>query len=291
MREHLKRCHSTAFSETTDIIDISFSTIGKQTKLDRFTYSIVCSQARSKAITELVAGVIIKDLRPISFVDEEGFQKYVEPGYCLPSATYLTKLIEHRYEEAITKVQQVLHAANSVSITSDMWTSLVDDAYISLTTHLISDEWKTKSVSSGTLPVTEQHTGGNISSWIEEKLRKFDISMQKIVSFVHDNGSNFFRAGNLLTEKFEWSSESCAGHDLQLCIKAGLEINESQRVVVAARKLVEHFKKSELANTALQKRQQQIVPHDANGCVLQIVQIVRTRWNSVFYMIDCLLQL
>ena len=155
MREHLKRCHSTAFSEAKDIIDISFSTKGKKTKLDRFTHSIVCSQARSKAITELVAGVIIKDLRPISFVDGQRFQKYIEPGYCLPSAAYFTKLIEHRYEEAITKVQQVLHAANSVSITSDMWTSLADDAYISLTTHLISDEWKTKSVSSGTLPVTE----------------------------------------------------------------------------------------------------------------------------------------
>ena len=103
MCERLKRCHSTTFSEATDIIDISFSTKGKQTKLDRFTHSIVCSQARSKAFTELVAGVIIKDLRTISFVDGEGFQKYVEPGYCLPSATYFTKLIEHTYEEAITK--------------------------------------------------------------------------------------------------------------------------------------------------------------------------------------------
>ena len=59
---------------------------------------------------------------------------------------------------------------------------------------------------------------------------------------------------------------------MQLCIKA-VEINESQCVVGAARKLVEHFKKSELANTALQKRQQQMVPHDANGSVLQIVQV------------------
>ena len=73
MHEHLKRCHSTAFSEATDIIDVSFSTKGQQTKLDRFTHSIVCSQARSKAITKLVAGVIIKDLRPISIVDGEGF--------------------------------------------------------------------------------------------------------------------------------------------------------------------------------------------------------------------------
>ena len=75
MREHLKRCHSTVFSEATDIIDISFSIKGK---LDRFTHSIVCSQARSKAITELVASVISKDLRPTSFVDGEGFQKLMK---------------------------------------------------------------------------------------------------------------------------------------------------------------------------------------------------------------------
>ena len=60
-----------------------------------------------------------------------------------------------------------------------------------------------ESVSLGTLPVAEQHTGDNISTWIEEMLRKFDISTQKIVSFVHDNGSNFVCAGNLLTEKFD----------------------------------------------------------------------------------------
>ena len=71
-----------------------------------------------------------------------------------------------------------------------------------------------------------------------------------------------------------WSSESYVGHDLQLCIKAGLEVNEIQQVVSAARRLVEHFKKSELANTALQKRQQQMSPDQD---VLQIVQDVKTR--------------
>ena len=75
---------------------------------------------------------------------------------------------------------------------------------------------------------------------------------------------------------------------MQLCIKAGLEVNEIQQVVSAARRLVEHFKKSELANTALQKRQQQMSPDQD---VLQIVQDVKTRWNSVYYMIDRLLKL
>ena len=174
-----------------------------------------------------------------------------------------------------------------------MWTSLVNDAYISLTTHFISGEWKMKSNCLGTIPVSEWHTGENISSWIEGILGKFGISTQKIVSFVQDNGSNFVHAGKILTEKFEWSSESCAGHDLQLCIKAGLEVNEIQEVVSAARRLVGHFKKSELATTALQKCQQQMSSEsDQDGkSTLQIVQDVKTRWNSVYYMIDCLLKL
>ena len=120
---------------------------------------------------------------------------FVEPGYHLPSATYFTKLIELKYEEAVDKVQQTLQAANYISITSDRWTSLANDAYISLTTHFISGEWNMESVCLGTMPVSERHTGDNISSWIEEILGNFGISTQKVVSFVHDDGSNFVRAG------------------------------------------------------------------------------------------------
>ena len=171
-----------------------------------------------------MAGVIIKDLRPISLVDGEEFQSlmsFVEPGYHLPLATYFTKVIELKYQEAVAKV---LQGANYISVTSDMWTNLANDAYISLTTHYISKEWKMESVCLGTIPVSERHTGDNIALWIEEILEKWGISTEKVVSFVHDNGSNFVRAGKILSEKFEWSSE--------------------------------HFKKSELATTALQKRQQ-----------------------------------
>ena len=127
-----------------------------------------------------------------------------------------------------------------------------------------------ESVRLGTLPVTEQHTGDNISLWIEEMLRKFDISTQKIVSFIHVNGSNFVCAGNLLTENLNGQGKVVWIMICNMCIKAGLEINKIQCVVGAAQKLVEHFKKSELANTALQKQQQLMVSDDTNGSVLYI---------------------
>ena len=123
---------------------------------------------------------------------------FVEPGYHLPSATYFTKVIELKYQEAVAKVQLTLQGANNISVTSDMWTSLANDAYISLTTHYISKEWKMESVCLGTIPVSEWHTGDNIALWIEQILEKSGISTEKIVSFVHDNGSNFVRAGKIL---------------------------------------------------------------------------------------------
>ena len=104
MCEHLKR--HTAFCEAT-MNDSSDTSASKQTRLDSFTRSVVCPRTRSKAITDRVAGVIIKDLRLISLVDWEGFQSlmsFVEPGYHLPSATYFTKVIELKYQEAVTKV-------------------------------------------------------------------------------------------------------------------------------------------------------------------------------------------
>ena len=70
MHEHLKGCYYTAFSKAT------MPSTSKQTKLDSFTCSIVCSQTHSR---DRVAGAIIKDLRPINFVDGEGFQHLTSP--------------------------------------------------------------------------------------------------------------------------------------------------------------------------------------------------------------------
>ena len=107
VNEHLKRRHYAAFCEAITNDSSDTPSTSKQTRLDSFTRSVVCSRTRSKAITDRITGVIIKDLRPINFADGEDFQNlmsFVEPGYHLPSATYFMKLIELKYEEAVAKL-------------------------------------------------------------------------------------------------------------------------------------------------------------------------------------------
>ena len=60
--------------------------------------------------------------------------------------------------------------------------------------------------------------------------------------------------GQHLHDKCGWYTEACAGHKLQLCVKAGLEIKSIEIAIAAASHLVTHFRKSEVATTALRKR-------------------------------------
>ena len=74
MREHLKRHYYTAFCEATTNDTSDMSSTSKQTRLNSFAHNLACSWTYLKAITDCVAGVIIKDLWPINFVDGEEFQ-------------------------------------------------------------------------------------------------------------------------------------------------------------------------------------------------------------------------
>ena len=74
MCKHLKRRHYNfmAFCEAaTTANDSSDTPVSKQTRLGNFCRSVVCPRTHSKAITDCVAIVIIKDLRPISLVHGE----------------------------------------------------------------------------------------------------------------------------------------------------------------------------------------------------------------------------
>ena len=87
-----------------------------------------------------------------------------------------------------------------------------------------ASKWDMCSIVLGTKPHPDRHTGENITIWIEEMLATFSVSTDNVCAFVHDSGSNIRLPGQLLHDKYGWYTEACAGHTLQLCVKAGLEI-------------------------------------------------------------------
>ena len=103
---------------------------------------------------------------------------------------------------------------------------------------------------------------------------------------VHDNAANVVAVLRILEEKHGVASHRCAGHTLQLVVNHALKKDpQIDKALVAARCLVEHFKRSELTSSKLKNKQKQWGTAEH-----KLIQDVSVRWNSSYYMVSHLLE-
>jgi len=89
--------------------------------------------------------------------------------------------------------------------------------------------------------LTEQHTGDNIVEKLKEIVGEYEINDNDIFANVHDQGSNFQRAGHLLEADKQWNSLNCAAHCLQLCVMEGFGINAIAQSVNCCKSIGQAF--------------------------------------------------
>nr|XP_055045539.1 uncharacterized protein LOC129431635 [Misgurnus anguillicaudatus] len=156
-------------------------------------------QARQRNIDEALVDMIVKDSQPFSMVEDEGFRAFVQkldPTYVLPSRHGLKDMVEARYKVTKEKVVEEVKSANTVNLTSDMWTSINTEAYLAVTYHYINEE-KLCSVVLGVLKFPETHTAEHIKEAKSILLESWGIR-DKVTCLVTDHASNMTLCANLL---------------------------------------------------------------------------------------------
>lgn len=80
--------------------------------------------------------------------------------YVLPSRTTITRtLLPTKYDEVVSKLNVVLSGVDSLTLTSDMWTSVCKtESYRALTAHFVPKEWKLETNLLGCCRFTGPHT-------------------------------------------------------------------------------------------------------------------------------------
>ena len=280
LREHLLVQHRSDYKQEDK----------KQSTLFDFAKRSKCSVARSKEITNLITEMIYSDLRPLRLVEGKGFVNllnFLEPGCKIPSAAHFSTLVRQKHQAAISKLKEVLQKeAKNVSLTTDIWTSIANDAYLTVSAHFISTDWTLYSVVLCTCAFPERHTGVEISHKLVGVTEEFSIS-DKIVCIVHDQGSNMVLCMRLLNEERNWDSLRCSAHCLQLCINSSLSsVSTVDTMIAQAKKLVAHFRHSVVASEALKARQTQMGVDEK-----KLIQSCSTRWNSSYEMMVRLLEM
>ena len=206
----------------------------------------------------------------------------LEPRYQIPHRTTFSRsVVPSMYNEARkeveSKLSDVLQSKNKMSLTTDMWTSEANDAYLGLTCHFLTADFELVSLCLAVEPFTLRHTGVNIASCLKHVLRDFSIDLAAVSAVITDNGSNMDLASHL----GEWNSRHCFGHTLQLAIDDGIKMSPGiQEMIKIAKAIVAFYNCSTKGTEGLTELQEQLslMKH-------KLLSDCPTRWNSTYYML------
>ena len=172
---------------------LSFALVGEHTK--EYTHSFggqasskkqttlptivrKCSAERATTITRLIAEFVARDLRPLSIVCGNGFRQLlntIESGYQVPSHTHITTICRQIFQTK-EELRETLKGQTYVALTTNIWTSRATQAYVTITAHFITAEWKMASAVLLMREIPERHTGMHISERLKEAASEWGVA-------------------------------------------------------------------------------------------------------------------
>ncbi len=238
------------------------------------------TSSRKKSIDEAVFRMIVKDMQPISVVEDEGFQSLLhvlDPRYQLPSRKSIMRMLPDEYKKQLEKIKKDIAEVPHVALTSDLWTSRATESYITITCHFLTAAWGLKSLVLDTFKFELSHTAEHIADALLKVAEKWDIS-SKVVAIVTDNASNIVAAVKITG----WIHVPCFAHTLNLVVSEAIKSDESiSDLKKKCKQIVTYFHQSVKAMEKLKEVQCQLkLPEH------KLIQEVDTRWNSTFYMFE-----
>ncbi|XP_055842657.1 E3 SUMO-protein ligase ZBED1-like [Episyrphus balteatus] len=237
--------------------------------------------AREKKINELIMKMVVKDLQPLSVVEDSGFKdlvNFLEPNYKMPSRYMLSNsLLDIQFSFVKERLNNELKEAKYIALTTDGWTSRAANSYQAVTAHyILKESWELRSALLGCFECQERHTAEYLKNTIRRVTDSFDIN-EKIFVCVTDNAANMKAAVRL----GGWEHFPCVAHTLNLMVRTGLTVVRD--ILKKIKAIVEHFHRSSVATKKLVEIQEQLRPGQKP---LKMILDVVTRWNSTLDMIE-----
>ena len=104
------------------------------------------------------------------------FSEMYDGRYNLPSRSYLQDNVLHpMYEETKDAVINDLKKHMNIALTTDAWTSMTQQSYITVTAHVINEQCELKSYVLSTSEITKRHTSVNLMEHIHKVLQEYKI--------------------------------------------------------------------------------------------------------------------
>ncbi|CAH1425181.1 unnamed protein product [Lactuca virosa] len=195
LRRHRRRCED---NNTRDIGQYMISDSQGVMDLRNPKFS-------QERLRELLIEAVIRHDLPFSFVEYEGIRniyKYLEPNsshICRNTAKADIKKLHASH--CVRLRGELLKCPSRICLTSDAWTSIVTDGYLSLTAHYVDSKWVLQKRILNFSEFPPPHSGVAIAEKLSGLIKSWGIE-RKLFSITLDNASSNDVCVGLLKNQF-----------------------------------------------------------------------------------------
>jgi len=262
-----------------------------QQKLTNFNFSD-SSNAESQ---ECLLHWIIDAYQPLATVQRDSFRKYVHSlnkKALVIGEDKIRSMLSTKYFDTQQQITNILKG-KSVSLTTDAWTSIAKEGYVTCTLHFIEPlTWTIHYFSMGIFKKDGTSTAVDVVRYAEEHMTKFNITYPQLTCIVTDTEATMIAVSRLFKGKSTEAEgatawHGCIDHKLELVTKLAFkDIPESLGTMTACCAIVTFFNSSTQATDKLKDKTKARL-----GVALTVIQDVVTRWWSTYSMCERLLRL
>ena len=82
----------------------------------------------------------------------------------------------------------------NLGLTTDGWSSLAAESYVTVTAHLIDEDWEMRNVVLDMSELQTAHTAANVSTCIDSILQEYQVERESVLAITTDNATNYVNA-------------------------------------------------------------------------------------------------
>uniref|UniRef100_A0A803NE93 hAT-like transposase RNase-H fold domain-containing protein n=1 Tax=Chenopodium quinoa TaxID=63459 RepID=A0A803NE93_CHEQI len=144
-------------------------------------------------VREMLSIAVVKHDLPFQFAEYSAVRKlinYINPDVKLVSRNTLKADVLKMFKREKDKLKEELSVVKGrISLTSDCWTSITTDGYMSLTAHFVDNQWNLQKKILNFRFLPPPHTGVHMSDHVYDFLKEWGIQ-KKIMCITLDNASS-----------------------------------------------------------------------------------------------------
>ncbi|CAB5217264.1 unnamed protein product, partial [Rhizophagus irregularis] len=287
--------------------------IESQSTLDEFVgHTTFPSKFTQKDFRWFVSKWVIDDDQPFTTLENKYFRQMIKvlnsDALVLSADTIKNDILESFNVEQKKMKELFQGVPGRISFALDSWTSMNGYAFLAITTHWITKDWRLQDKLLDFIDLSGPHSGENLCNAFVKSCHEFGI-LAKVFAVTSDNASNnitfmkhledvchkeniFFNAIN--------SHCRCLAHIINLVVqeilkqlKAGEaqtedDIMNNMDATINAGEIIPKLRRLVVKIRLSPQRQERFVRHSeaANLKDLKLILDVKTRWNSTFDMLN-----